>query len=138
VPLSFIRNIQSFYSRLSVIVTSKNWQTEPIPFRRGVFLGDTLYPVIFLLAFNPLLKYAESLNHPYGYHFKLPIEGSETLPPLDSPYNYVKWTESADEPAGWYRAHVYEYFLDKTCKIVYDSQDELLISEVVSLHETLL
>ena len=98
-PLPFIQYIQSFYSGLSVIITSKNWQTEPIPFRRGIFQGDTLSPVIFLLAFNSLLKLAESLNHPYGYCFKLPVEGSETLLPLDS-YIYVKWTESDDEPPG--------------------------------------
>ena len=47
----------------------------------------------------------------------------------------MKWTEYGDEPPGWYRARVDEYFLDKSCKIVYDSQDKFLISEVVSLHE---
>ena len=117
-----------------IIISSKTWQTEPIPFRRGVFQGDTLSPVIFLLAFNPLLKLAESVNHPYGYRFKLPIEGSETLPPLDS-YIYAKWSEPGEELPGWYRAHIEEYFLDKSCKVVYDDRDGILVSEIVSLHQ---
>jgi len=33
-----------------------------------------------LFAFNSLLKLAESLNHPFGYCIKLPIEDSEDLP----------------------------------------------------------
>ena len=38
VPVSVVNYIQSFYSVLSVIVTSKTWETEPIPFKRGVIL----------------------------------------------------------------------------------------------------
>ena len=64
VPVSVVNYIQSFYSVLSVIVTRKTWETEPISFKRSVFQGGTLSPVMFLLAFNPLLKLAESLNHP--------------------------------------------------------------------------
>ena len=131
VPVSVVRYIQSFYSVLSVIITSRSWETEPIPFQRGVFQGDTLSPVMFLLAFNPLLKLAESLNHPHGYHFKIPIEGSETLPPVGS-HMYVKWTEAGEEPPGWYRARVDQYFL--SCKIIYDDSDDCVVSEVVALH----
>ena len=52
---------------------------------------------MFLLAFNPLLKLVESLNDPHGYHFKIPIEDSEALPPVNS-FVYVKWTEAREEP----------------------------------------
>ncbi|XP_065884075.1 uncharacterized protein [Dysidea avara] len=88
---------------------------------------------MFLLAFNPLLKLAESLNHPHGYHIKIPIEDSEALPPVDS-YVYVKWTEAGEEPPGWYKARVGQYFLDRSCKIVYDDSDDQVVSEVVALH----
>jgi len=71
-------------------------ETAPIPFCREVFCGDTLSPVILLLAFNPLLNLAESLNNSHGYQ-KLPIEGTDDLPPVDS-FIYVKWTGSSDEP----------------------------------------
>jgi len=79
------------------------WHTKPIPFKRGVFEGIHL---LFQLPFNPLLKLAESLNNSYGYYFKLLIEGSESIPPL----NNVKWTESENEPSGWYKACIDEYF----------------------------
>jgi len=54
---------------------------------------------MFLLAFNPLLKLAESLNYPHGYHIKTPTEGSKDLLRIDS-YMYVKWTEAGEEPSG--------------------------------------
>ena len=37
VPVPVVRYIQSFYSVLSVIITSRTWDTEPILFQRGVF-----------------------------------------------------------------------------------------------------
>ena len=33
VPSSVVHYIQSFYSTLSVIITNKTWETEPIPFQ---------------------------------------------------------------------------------------------------------
>jgi len=38
-------------------------------------------PIVFLLAFNPLLKLAADLNHGHGYTIKLLLQGSEDLPP---------------------------------------------------------
>ena len=60
---------------------------------------------MFLLALNPQLKLAESLNNPSSYQIQLPIDGTDDLPPVDS-YVYVKWSESGDEPPGWYRAQI--------------------------------
>ena len=134
VPSSIINYIRSFYSALSVIITSKSWETEPIPFQRGAFQGDTLSPVIFLLSFNPLLKLAESLNRSHGYHIKIPIENSEDFPPINS-FVYVKWLETGDVALGWYRARIDRYFQDRSCRIVYDDSEGLEVSEVVTLHE---
>ena len=60
---------------------------------------------IFLFPFNPLFKLAEFLNHPHGYHMKMPIENSEALPPINS-FVYVKWAESGEEPSGWRKARI--------------------------------
>jgi len=51
VPSAVLSYVKSFYSKLFVIVTTKNWETSPIPFHRGVFQGDTMSPIMFLLAF---------------------------------------------------------------------------------------
>ena len=65
--LSAVLSYVKFYSKLFVIVTTKNWETSPIPFHRGVFQGDTMSPIMFLLAFNPLLQLAAELNYCHGY-----------------------------------------------------------------------
>ena len=49
-------------------------------------------PIVFLLAFNPLLKLAADLNQGYGYSIELPLQNSDDFPPLDSSI-YVKWEE---------------------------------------------
>ena len=41
----------------------------------------------------------------------MPLQNSEDLPPLDSTV-HVKRVEEGDEPPGWYRARVSEYFQD--------------------------
>ena len=132
VPQFLSRYIQSFHSVLSVVISTKTWETSPIPFCKGVFQGDTLSPIIFLLAFNPLLKLAEVLNNPYGYTIQLPVEGADDLPPVDS-FVYVKWTDSNGEPPGWYKVQIDQYFLEGTCKIIYDDKDDHVIYEIVDL-----
>ena len=62
VPSQIQNYVESFYSQLYVTVASKNWETSPIPFCHGVFQGDTMSPIVFLLSFNPLLKLAAPLN----------------------------------------------------------------------------
>ena len=56
VPAFLLNYIHSFYSQLSVTVLRNSWETSPIPFQCGVFQGDTLSPMIFLLVFNPLFR----------------------------------------------------------------------------------
>jgi len=80
---AFFHYIQSFYSQLSVTtITSKVWETDPIPFRCGVFQGDTLSPIMFLLV----LKLAESLNQSCGYRLQVSIacRGTDMLPPVET------------------------------------------------------
>ena len=132
VPSAFFHYIQSFYSQLSVTITSRAWETDSIPFRRGVFQGDTLSPIVFLLVFNPILKLAGSLNQSYGYKFQLPVEGTDMLPPIKTTI-YVKWTEVGDELPGWYKARVDQYYVNGSCRIVYCNDNDCEVSEVVNL-----
>jgi len=111
---------------------NKSWETPPIPFHRGVFRGDILSPIIFLLTFNPLLKLAAELNQGHGYTFEIPLQDSEELPPLNSSV-YVKWMEEGEEPPGWYRARVAEYYADYSYKIVYDESPDATVTEIVDL-----
>ena len=55
------------------------------------------------------------------------------LPPIETPI-YVKWTEEGDELPGWYKAHVAQYFLDGSCKIVYCDNNDCEVSEIVNLN----
>ena len=133
VPSRIQSYIESLYSQLFVTVASKNWNTPLIPFHWSVFQGDTTSPIIFLLAFNSLLKLAADLNQGHSYTFKLPLPNSEDFPPLDSTI-YVKWVEEGDEPLGWHRARVSEYFQDGSCKVIYDDSLEIIVSVTISLH----
>ena len=90
VSSTLLSYVKSFYSQLFAIVTTKNWKTLPIPVHGGVFQGDTMSPIMFLLAFNPLLQLAAELNRSHGYVIQLPLQHSEDLPPVDSTV-YVKW-----------------------------------------------
>ena len=109
VPSTLLFYVKSFYLMLFVTVPTKHWMTLPIPFLQGVFQGDTVSPIMFLLAFNPLLQLVADFNQGYGYAIELPLQNSEYLPPVDSTV-YVKWLEQGDESPGWYQAIVSEYF----------------------------
>ena len=62
---------------------------------------NTLSLLLFLIAFQPVIKLADTLE-PDGYQLQLAIPESEGLPPPDS-FIYVEWdVEESDEPKGWY------------------------------------
>ena len=87
-------------------------------------------PIIFLMAFNPVIKLAQSLNHP-GFIFKIPIPNSEDLPEIGSTI-YMMWDEPlSEEPPGWYRCVVSDYAEDGTAHIIYpnDSSESIHLSE---------
>ena len=74
------------FIRLSKIEIQKNlnltksFQSEIFSFKRGVFQGDPLSPIIFLLVFNPILQYLTE-NSKFGY--KLQDQNFITLPFAD-------------------------------------------------------
>jgi len=102
-----------------------------MPICRGVFQGNTMSPIIFILAFNPLLLLAGVLNYGYGYCFKLMVPVSHDYPPINA-YIYI---EPNDELPGWYRAKVIEYFVDGSCTVLYSDTIESTVTEVVCLSE---
>jgi hypothetical protein len=53
---------------LSVSGTSESFLTRPVRIRRGIFQGDSLSPLWFCLALNPLSRQLRS--SPYGYDLK--------------------------------------------------------------------
>ena len=55
-----------------------NYCTNEFPFKRGVFQGDPISPIIFIMVFNPLIEFLQSETGS-GYDF----EGHITLPYAD-------------------------------------------------------
>ena len=103
-PQEVISYIANLYSKLTAYVKTKKWSTHKFKIIRGVFQGDTLSPLIFLIAFNPIIQLAQSLNT-CGFHLRLP----STLPemPKNNSYIYALWDEpNSNEPMGWYLAKV--------------------------------
>lgn len=96
------------HSQLNAFVSSKVFSMKPMS--RVVFQGDTMSPIMFLLAFNPVICMAKKLQCP-GFFFRIPIENSESLPDSNS-HLYVEWDEScSDEAPGWYKCKVSHYLI---------------------------
>ena len=77
-------------------------------------------------VFNLSLLLEAGINQGYGYAIELLLQNSEYHPPIDSTV-YVKWLEQSDEPPGWYRTIVSEYFQDDTCKLLYNDTVLLML-----------
>ena len=98
VPIQLGSYISSAYSQLSAYVVSKKWSTPTFSIHRGVFQGDTLSLLIFLIAFNPIIQLAQSLST-LGFRLRLPDANQCELPKENS---YLWNEESSEEPNGWY------------------------------------
>ena len=77
-----------------------------MPGQKSIIQGDTLSPLIFLVAFNPIIKVVQSLPSS-GFRLLLPPpSNSRDLPEVNS-FVYTLWDEpQSDEPSGWYLAKV--------------------------------
>ena len=71
IPQPVARYIDVLYSRLNgrVCGHGPGWQSERFAFRKGVFQGDPLSPIVFLMCFNPIIDYLETQKQQYGYDF---------------------------------------------------------------------
>ena len=72
--------IRSQYENTQSVVVTNKFKSEPFSFKRGVVQGDPLSPIIFLLAFNPVIESLQAEKH-LGFH----MDGKEfiTLPYAD-------------------------------------------------------
>ena len=126
IPASVIQYVVDSYSKLQAYVHTRCWDTPHFPIRQGVFQGDTMSPIIFLLAMSPLLHLASSWSF-QGFKSLLTIPESDQLPPVSSSI-YILWDEpQSPEPSGWYKATVSDHFLNGNSAITYyDGQTESL------------
>ena len=130
VPPELSLYIHNLYSNLSAFISTKQWITDMFPIERGVFQGDTLSPLIFLLCFNPIFKLAQSLQGK-GFSLHLPVPSSEGLPPVGSHF-YVEWNEvDSPDPSGFYLCSAIRYHSDGSTTIQYVGDGA---TELVDLH----
>ena len=54
--------VNSMYTNLKATVSTADFKTEVFRFRRGVFQGNPLSPVIFLLCFDPIIQYLNNIS----------------------------------------------------------------------------
>ena len=70
-PPAIRQYILNLYSSLKGTVVTKSWQSRTFCFKKGIFQGDPLSPLIFILCFNPLIQELENnLDHGYDLNGK--------------------------------------------------------------------
>ena len=74
--------INQFYENIVAAVQTKSFKSEIFQFKRGVFQGDPLSPIIFLVVFNPILQYLQT-QAKFGYNLKDDEDNFITLPYAD-------------------------------------------------------
>ena len=67
IPTQITKYIESLYSKLRGKVVSQDWESDFFRFLKGVFQGDPLSGVIFLIVFNPIVEYIKSQKEKQGY-----------------------------------------------------------------------
>ena len=67
IPTEITRYISNLYSKLKGKVVCQDWESDLFQFLKGVFQGDPLSGVIFLIIFNPIIEYLKSKKEKQGY-----------------------------------------------------------------------
>ena len=80
IPENIRPYFHNLYSHAQAVTQTKTWRSDPFSFKQGVFQGDPISPVIFLLVFNPILQDLQNNSHT-GY--KLGDFSYVTLPYAD-------------------------------------------------------
>ena len=118
IPEKISNYIRHCYRNMTAYIHNEEWTTSSFSITQGVFQGDTLSPVIFLLAFSPLIHLAETWEYA-GFFTQILIPNSENLPPIGQPI-YVLWEEEdSEEPTGWYKATTEKYHTDGKLTLLY-------------------
>ena len=66
-PENIKRYFHNLYTHSKSVVCTNNFKSEPFCFKRGVFQGDPLSPVVFLMVFNPILESLKLDEERFGY-----------------------------------------------------------------------
>ena len=124
--------VSSLYANLSAYIATKQWKTSCFSIGKGVFQGDTLSPLIFLLAFNPIIQSIQ--NTRTGYRLKLPPPRCDENPlPKVGTYIYAYWEEQeSNDHCGWYVAKILSVHPDGAASLKYRKDNT---TEDVSLNE---
>ena len=77
-PPNIIQYFHNNYKNSKAVVETKAWRSAPFPFKRGVFQGDPVIPIIFLMVFNPIIQSLQNQSAKFGY--KLGETSYVTLP----------------------------------------------------------
>ena len=80
-PQNIIQYFNNSYMNSKAVVETKAWRSSPFPFKRGVFQGDPISPIIFLMVFNPIIQSLQNQSEKFGY--KLGDLSYITLPYAD-------------------------------------------------------
>ena len=56
IPENISNYVLNLYSNLQGSVVSQQWSSEQFKFAKGVFQGDPLSPIVFLICFNPIIE----------------------------------------------------------------------------------
>ena len=62
-PIPIQDYVNTIYANLQAKVSTSEYSTDAFKFKRGIFQGNPLSPVIFLMCFNPIIDYLESINN---------------------------------------------------------------------------
>ena len=81
-PPEVIFYINQFYSNIMATVHTKTFKSEIFKFKRGVFQGDPLSPIIFLIVFNPIIQHLQNQSK-FGYNLSENEDNFITLPYAD-------------------------------------------------------
>ena len=64
-PQELQEYFKQFYSKLKSKITTKTFHTNPFTFKKGVTQGDPMSPILFILAFQPVIDHL-MMNKRFG------------------------------------------------------------------------
>ena len=90
-PKNIVAYITNLYTKLIGKVYTEDWETEFFKFLKGVFQGDPYSVVIFLIVFNPIIKYIKQYKLTNGYTIKTMKKGAKPVitTPFEDDFNLI-------------------------------------------------